>query len=153
MGFLTILLIIIFVASALLLIGLVLLQDEGGDSLGGIFGGGGTTQIGNRQGNILTRATSILGVIFMASSFFLAFLNRTPDAGDIAAAAARLDQQEEIVEWWLVPEESDEDLNLDLDTGAIEPITEDPMDAGAGDDAVEAEDAAAGDQDDPEAAE
>ncbi len=122
MGFLTILLIIIFAASALLLIGLVMLQDEGGDGLGGIFGGGGATQVGNRSGNILTKTTSILGAIFLTSSFFLAFLNRTPDAGDIVSAAARLDSSEEVVEWWDVDEEADPDTDLQLPGGLLESL-------------------------------
>ena len=130
MGFLTILLIIIFAASALLLIGLVMLQDEGGDGLGGIFGGGGTTQVGNRSGNILTKTTSILGAVFLVSSFFLAFLNRTPDAGDIVSAAARLDSSEEVVEWWDVDEEGDTDADLQLPGGLLESLEGDGEDEG-----------------------
>jgi preprotein translocase subunit SecG len=100
MGFLGILLMIFFVLSAILLILIVLVQDEQGDSLGGIFGGGGAQQYGNRSGNILTRITSILGAVFLLSSFGLAWLNRTPDEGDVEAAARRLEAGSGQVEWW-----------------------------------------------------
>ncbi|TVR90157.1 MAG: preprotein translocase subunit SecG [Spirochaetaceae bacterium] len=112
MGFLSILLLIFFVLSALLLIALVMVQEEGGDGLGGIFGGGGASQVGNRSGNILTKTTSILGAVFFLSSFGVAWLNRTPDAGDVAAAARRMEQGD-AVPWWEI-EEGDIDSELDL---------------------------------------
>ncbi len=105
MGFLGILLLIIFVLAALLLIGLVLVQDEGGEGLGGIFGGGSAAPVGSRSGNILTRITSILGAIFLLSSFGLAWLNRTPESGNVEAAARRLQADENTVEWWRVDDE------------------------------------------------
>lgn len=110
MGFLGIGLMVIFVISALLLILIVLLQDEGGDGLGGIFGGGGNTQVGNRSGNILTRITTVLAAVFLISSFGLAWLNRTPDSGDVEAAARRLEaEQGGTVEWWATDEAEDAD--------------------------------------------
>ncbi len=107
MGFLGILLMVVFVLSALFLILIVMLQDEGGDGLGGIFGGGGASQVGNRSGNILTRITSVLAAVFLLSSFGLAWLNRTPDGGDVEAAARRLEaQQGGSVEWWVTDDDS-----------------------------------------------
>lgn len=101
MGIISILLLVIFVISAFLLILLVLIQDEQGEGLGGIFGGGSSTPIGNRSGNILTRTTSILGAIFLVCAFGLAWLNRTPDSGNPAAAARKIEaQQQSGVEWW-----------------------------------------------------
>ena len=101
MGFLGILLMVIFVISSLLLVLVVMVQDEGGDGLGGIFGGGGASQVGNRSGNILTRITSVLAAVFLISSFGLAWHNRTPDTGNVEAAARRLEQQNGgAVEWW-----------------------------------------------------
>ena len=107
MGVLGIVLMVVFVVSSLLLILIIMLQDEGGDGLGGIFGGGGgSSQIGNRSGNILTRITSVLATVFLLSSFGLAWLNRTPDGGDVEAAARRLEAQRgESVEWWTLDEE------------------------------------------------
>ncbi len=101
MGIISILLLVIFVISAILLMLLVLIQDEQGEGLGGIFGGGSSTPIGNRSGNILTRTTSILGAIFLVCAFGLAWLNRTPDSGNPAAAARKIEaQQQSGVEWW-----------------------------------------------------
>lgn len=101
MGIISILLLVIFVISAILLMLLVLIQDEQGEGLGGIFGGGSSTPIGNRSGNILTRTTSILGAIFLVCAFGLAWMNRTPDSGNPAAAARKIEaQQQGGVEWW-----------------------------------------------------
>lgn len=106
MGILGILLMVIFVISSVLLVLIVLVQDEGGDGLGGIFGGGGSSQVGNRSGNILTRITSVLAAVFLLSSFGLAWLNRTPEAGDVEAAARRLEaEQGNAVEWWATDDE------------------------------------------------
>ena len=101
MGFLGILLLIFFLLSAVLLVAIVLVQDEGGDGLGGIFGGGGAGQVGNRSGNILTKTTSVLGAVFLLSSFGLAWLNRTPEAGNVEGAARQIEAEAEgEVNWW-----------------------------------------------------
>ena len=119
MGLLSILLLVLFVITALLLIAIVMIQDEGGEGLGGIFGGGSSTQVGNRSGNILTKTTSILGAIFLLSSFGLAWMGRTPDASDVEAAARRL-QDGEGVEWWRTDNLPQEELDLpDLDSGQL----------------------------------
>ena len=99
MGVLSIILIIFFVLSAILLIVLVLLQDEQGEGLGGIFGGGSSTAFGSRSGNVLTRFTSILGALFILCSFGLAWLNKTPEKGDVLGAARR-EISQEAQDWW-----------------------------------------------------
>ena len=107
MGLLGILLLVFFLISAVLLVLIVLVQDEGGDGLGGIFGGGGASQVGNRSGNILTKTTSVLGAIFLLSSFGLAWLNRTPEAGNVESAARQIEAQEEgSVNWWQTEDET-----------------------------------------------
>lgn len=78
MGILSVILLVFFVIIAVLLILLVLTQNEEGDSLGGIFAGGSGSAFGSRSGNVLTRATSALGVIFLIVSLGLALLSRTP---------------------------------------------------------------------------
>ncbi len=58
-----------------LLIAVVLLQKSKGDGLSGAFGGGGalTASFGNRgAATLLSKATTVLAVLFMATSFFLA---------------------------------------------------------------------------------
>ncbi|MDR0599305.1 MAG: preprotein translocase subunit SecG [Treponema sp.] len=90
MGALGILLLVVFVLVAVLLILLVLVQNEEGDSLGGIFAGGSSSAFGSRSGNVLTRATSILGALFLVLSLGLALLNRSPGGSGVEAAGRRL---------------------------------------------------------------
>ena len=60
---------------ALLLIGIILLQKSKSEGLGVAFGGGmGETLFGSRAGNVLTKATIVLAVIFMANTLVLANL-------------------------------------------------------------------------------
>ncbi|GAB4366762.1 MAG: hypothetical protein Kow009_03560 [Spirochaetales bacterium] len=93
-------LIVLFVLSALLLVAVVLVQDEQGEGLGGLFGGGSGTPFGSRSGNVLTRITSILGAIFILTAFGLAWINRTPESGDVIGAARRQESTQTGVEWW-----------------------------------------------------
>lgn len=93
-------LLVIFVISSLLLIAIVLIQDEQGEGMGGLFGGGSSTPFGSRSGNVLTRMTSILGAIFILTSFGLAWMNRTPESGDVVGAARRQQTAETTLEWW-----------------------------------------------------
>ena len=93
------LLLVIFVISAILLIIIVMLQDDQGEGLGGIFGGGSNASFGSRSGNILTKATSILGAIFILSSLGNAWVNRTAAAGDVLGVA-REEVVDNTTEWW-----------------------------------------------------
>jgi preprotein translocase subunit SecG len=100
MGVLGILLLVFFVIIAVLLILLVLIQNEEGDSLGGIFAGGSGSAFGSRSGNVLTRATSILGALFLIISLGLALVNRSPgDSG--VEAAGRQSSTEANKDWWV----------------------------------------------------
>ena len=99
MGVLGIVLLVFFVTVAILLILLVLAQNEEGDSLGGIFAGGSGSAFGSRSGNVLTRATTILGGLFLVLSLGLALLNRTPGGSGVESAGRRL-APETGVEWW-----------------------------------------------------
>jgi preprotein translocase subunit SecG len=100
MGVLSILLLVFFVIIALLLILLVLIQNEEGDSLGGIFAGGSGSAFGSRSGNVLTRATSILGALFLIISLGLALVNRSPGDGGVEAAG-RQSSSGANKDWWL----------------------------------------------------
>ena len=125
MEILSILLIGVFVVSSLLLIVLVMMQDEGGEGLGGIFGGGAAgSQIGNRSGNILTKTTSVLGAVFFLTAFGVAWLNRTPEVGDVEAAARRLEGTGG-VEWWLEEAEDLDDEPFLFDDDGFEEQFED----------------------------
>jgi len=89
MGILSVLLLVFFVIVAVLLILLVLIQSEEGDSLGGIFAGGSSSAFGSRSGNVLTRATTVLGALFLVISLGLALLNRTPSGAGVEEEGRR----------------------------------------------------------------
>jgi preprotein translocase subunit SecG len=122
MAFLTGILIVLFIVTALLLITLVLIQNEEGDSLGGIFAGGSSTAFGSRSGNILSRASSVLGALFLVLSFGLALVNRTPDDKGVEAAGRRVGTDSEASDWWLddSTEEADSSATDSSETGLPE---------------------------------
>ena len=126
MGILGIILLVIFLIIAVLLILLVLVQNEEGDSLGGIFAGGSGSAFGSRSGNVLTRATTVLGGLFLVISLGLALMNRTPTGTGVEEAARQLESGTG-ADWWLedpvmpeslfIPEENpieDTSVNPDL---------------------------------------
>jgi len=99
MGIVGILLLVVFVITAILLILLVLVQNEEGDSLGGIFAGGSASAFGSRSGNVLTRATSILGAIFLILSLGMALLNRSSSFSGVERAGREQSTVEDNT-WW-----------------------------------------------------
>jgi preprotein translocase subunit SecG len=69
------LLIILEAASSLALIGLILLQKSKSEGLGMAFGGGGSESLfGARAGNVLTRATVGIGILFLVNTLILGML-------------------------------------------------------------------------------
>lgn len=115
MGIIEIVLLVVFVISAILLVILVLMQDEQGEGLGGIFGGGSSTAFGSRSGNVLTKFTAILGGIFLFCSFGLAWVNKTPEAGDVIGAARRQGSEQASEEWWDI-EDTEEGIKQQEET-------------------------------------
>jgi len=105
MGILSIVLMVFFVINAILLVLLVLIQNDEGGGLGGIFAGGSNTAFGSRSGNVLTRATTVLGTLFLIISFSLALLSRTPGGTGVQEEARRLITEESTTRW------IDEELN------------------------------------------
>lgn len=68
-------LIVVEAVISLLLIGIILLQRSKGEGLGLAFGAGmGETLFGSRAGNVLTRATVVLGTAFVVNTLVLAIL-------------------------------------------------------------------------------
>jgi preprotein translocase subunit SecG len=131
MGVLSVVLLALFIIAAILLILLVLVQSEEGDSLGGIFAGGSSSAFGSRSGNVLTRATSILGAVFLALSFGLALINRTPDGSGVESAGRQLATEVES-DWWqeteLPGEEQPQDVFVTPETGGAEATDQGPAD-------------------------
>jgi preprotein translocase subunit SecG len=76
MGILRSLLIIIEVLSSFLLVAVILIQKTKSEGLGLAFGSGmGETLFGSRAGNVLTKATIGLAVIFLGNTLLLAILS------------------------------------------------------------------------------
>lgn len=72
----------------LLLIGIVLLQRSKGQGVGLSFGGGAEAVFGAQMGNVLTRGTVILAVIFLLNTTLLAVLR---PKGRSASVAERIE--------------------------------------------------------------
>lgn len=69
------LLVVVEVLCSLLLVGVILLQKTKGQGVGLAFGGAmGETLFGAHAGNVLTKATVILGVVFLVNTTLLAML-------------------------------------------------------------------------------
>jgi preprotein translocase subunit SecG len=102
MGLIGIVLLVILVISAVLLVLVVLVQDEQGEGIGGIFGGGSNTAFGSRSGNVLTRFTAVLAAVFLVCCFGVAWINRTPTAGNVISKARQqaLNTTEQ-QSWWV----------------------------------------------------
>jgi preprotein translocase subunit SecG len=116
MGILSVVLLVFFVITAVILILLVLIQNEEGDGLGGIFGGGANTAFGSRSGNVLTRATSVLGALFLIISLGLALLSRTPGGSGVEEEGRRLSVDTQGTSWLeeeLNPPQNDFTFNPD----------------------------------------
>ena len=66
----------LYVLACMLLLLVVLLQQGKGGDMASAFGGGGSqTAFGARAGaSVLTRATTVLGVLFMLGALFLAVM-------------------------------------------------------------------------------
>jgi preprotein translocase subunit SecG len=102
MGLIEIVLLVILIISAVLLVLVVLVQDEQGEGIGGIFGGGSSTAFGSRSGNVLTRFTAVLAAVFLVCCFGMAWLSRTPSAGNVIGKARQqaLNATEQ-QSWWV----------------------------------------------------
>ncbi len=86
MGILSIFILVIFIISCILLILMVIIQDSDSDSLGGIFAGGSGSAFGSRSSSVVTRFTTVLGVLFFVCAFGLALINKS-SLGDVESAA------------------------------------------------------------------
>lgn len=78
-------LLVLEVLCSLMLIGLILLQKSKGGGLGTAFGGGGgDSMFGARTGNVLTKATIVLGIIFLFNTLVLGIMFSRRAVGESA---------------------------------------------------------------------
>jgi len=76
MGFLNGLLIVIEFLTAILLVAVILIQKSKDEGLGLAFGAGvGESLFGSRAGNVLTRITIILTMVFLVTTLFLGMIS------------------------------------------------------------------------------
>lgn len=78
MGVLGILLLVFLGIISLLLVLIVLVQSEEGGGLGGIFGGGNSALMGARSGNILTKITTVLSILFFVTALVFSLVMARP---------------------------------------------------------------------------
>lgn len=92
MGIIRVLLILVEVVCCLLLVGVILLQKSKSEGLGLAFGSGmGETLFGSRAGNVLTKITVTLALVFLVNTAILGMLfTRAHDASIIDERTAPL---------------------------------------------------------------
>lgn len=73
-----IVLLVAFIVVCVLLVLLVLVQDDGQSGMGGLLGGRGTAAFGSHSANVLTKATTVLVVLFFVLAIALAMTNKKP---------------------------------------------------------------------------
>jgi preprotein translocase subunit SecG len=103
MGIIEIFILALIILAAIILTFFVMIQDETGEGMGGIFGGTSTTPFGSRAGNVLTRITAVLAVIFFACTLGYAYLKRTPAESSNLLGKAKEQQLERAAEkpWFI----------------------------------------------------
>ena len=71
---------IIYLVVAIALVGIILLQQGKGAEMGASFGAGGANTVFGAagSGNALTKATTILAILFFAIALSISYINSTP---------------------------------------------------------------------------
>lgn len=83
------LLIVVEVVSCLMLIGVILLQQSKSQGMGVAFGGGmSETLFGSRAGNILTKITITLAIVFLANTALLGIIYSSRQERSLVESAA-----------------------------------------------------------------
>ncbi len=94
MVILKVLLYVVEVVVCLMLGLVVMLQKPKEGGLGGAFGGGALeASLGADAGNVLIKATTVLGIIFLANTLILACLTSTSTSAGEGVAAAPVQEQ------------------------------------------------------------
>lgn len=131
------LLLVVEVVVSLMLIGLILLQKSKGGGLGVAFGGGGEgSMFGSRTGNVLTKATIVLGLVFLVNTLILGIMfTRGVTDGPSAVERQLLSEQEQQVPAEAPPMQEDIDVQDDsmplddvpIEAPVLEPEIEEPQ--------------------------
>ena len=81
----------LYVLACLMLLLVVLLQQGKGGDISSAFGGGGSqTAFGARAGaTVLTRATTVLGVLFMLGAILIGIMGRSSDSSIMGGVGGR----------------------------------------------------------------
>ena len=79
MGILGIILLVVFCIVTLLLLFLITIQGQNSVGLGGIFGGNSDSAFGSGTSSFITKATTILAIVFMVLSLVVAIVNKSSD--------------------------------------------------------------------------
>ncbi len=131
---------IIYLVVAIALVGIILLQQGKGAEMGASFGAGGANTVFGAagSGNALTKATTILAVLFFAIAMSISYLNSKPaevvDAVfDEAQAVEKTDLESAL------PTESDSSASgLEAELPPVEaPAAEDVIETSGTDESVE----------------
>ena len=109
MGTIGVVLLVVFVIVCLLLVLLVSIQDDGENGMGGLIGGRGTAAFGSQTGNVLTKTTFVLVVLFFALALGLALVNKAPKVAKDLVAPEAVEEAAESTEstsadWWVTEE-------------------------------------------------
>jgi len=73
---------IVYLVVAIALVGIILLQQGKGAEMGASFGAGGANTVFGAagSGNVLTKTTTILAILFFAIALSISYLNSEPEA-------------------------------------------------------------------------
>lgn len=67
---------VVHIGACFFLVLMILLQQSKGDGMGSAFGGGSSQSVlGSSAGNILTKITTFLAIVFMITSLSLAYIS------------------------------------------------------------------------------
>ncbi|MBO4533842.1 MAG: preprotein translocase subunit SecG [Treponema sp.] len=103
MGTIGIVLLVFFIIVCVLLVLLVSIQSDNEDGMGGLLGGRGTAAFGSHSANVLTKATTVLVVLFFVLTLGLALVNKKPKTDSILNSISEeeiLDESTVSTNWW-----------------------------------------------------
>ena len=82
MGVIKVILVLVEIITSVLLVGVILLQKSKDEGLGLAFGAGvGESLFGSRAGNVLTKITIGLAIVFLANTLLIGFIMKGHAAG------------------------------------------------------------------------